>query len=1433
MARVFLSHTTADDAVATQIRDSLVERGHEVFVDHDLSNGILLGDEWERRLHERLGWAEALVCIVSPPYLTSPWCSAEIGAARARGTRIVPLSTESGLTHPLLGFLQHADLAVDADLSLRKLVETLRRLDEGVGAGWTDDRSPYPGLRPYDIDLHLAFFGRGAEISQQLDVLRSAIHQSDHAMALVVGPSGCGKSSLLRAGVVPALAEEPGWWCLPPVLPGNDPYGALAREFALAGHRAGAPWSVAETRRRMETDGLARTADELLAVVGGGRAGRMLITLDQYDEVLTLADATERAAFAGLVRGAEGSAVQFVATLRADFLDAVLTDPALGTIATRVMPLRPLSRHALREVVEGPARLARIRVESPLVDRLVMDTGDGEALPLLAYTLQQLAQGLDQQDVSGRALSMERYDALGGVQGALVSQADTALHEAMGVNGRSAEQVVEGLLRLVTVDDKGRPARQRVARVDLPEAVAKEYDAFIAHRLLASDASDRGPVIGVAHEAFLSGWPPLAQALEARSTALRARSQIEQTAEEWNQAGRPHTRLWERGQLAVAVGDVGASVVGRLPRQRRLDAELDLSGKAQDFLLTSIRQDRRRRRRAATVLSALLALALIAGGLAIVQQRRAQDQQVLAVSRQLMAQADSIAVTDPQTALRLGIAAQRVRPGPGTSAALVSQMVTSPYVGSMKSKSPIEAAAVSPDGRIMATSGLEGRVLLWRIPPTGVPQQLGELASKQIGGQLTFSPDGAVLATSTAMLLKDGSFKQGVQLWDVRNPSSASRVADLIPVAVDHISRIVFSPDGTMLAVGDSPQADSAAQVSLWDMTDRGRILRMGDPVHPGGRIRLMQFDKNGKFLVTASGVWPEGWVRRWNVQGIKHRELGKPLRYDSIIAFHPGTGLLATGSGMSAKELHLTRLRDPAAPRRMGTVRSWSVAAGDIREFVFSPNGKSAMTASTTDGIDSRLELWDVRNPAHPTPVRPKSDRWGISYLARVDSPRRIVLTDDPGVAVAITGDDHQLTRWDFSDPRHPQQVGGPVAGGKRRSPLTVVFPDGRVAQRRPDGALDVWDLAGPVTPRPTGYIDLDTRSRDSLPGGDRVEALVALPPAGSVALGLANGEVQVWKVADTRAPRQVSRFTLLTGNRGSVAFSPDGTAVAVTDMMRLVVANVADPARVGTILPPHVPGRLGDGLVGPVAFWPTGDRLGFVSGLLGGSPVIYDTSSPAQPRGLSPALHSLDLPTALAISGDGRVLATAGKENVILYDVTDPAHPVQRSLIQLEGQGVASLGLSPDGNTLVTGTNNDSSIVLWDISDLASPKRVALPLTDHAKEVTAIAYSPDAATLASADTGGTVMLWDMTDPHRPLRLGEPLKLHVGGVNALTFSKDSSLLFTAGRSPTVRIVDVKGLKDLRANAVDIACSHAGGGLTEDQWADFLPGLPYRDTCAR
>src|SRR5256885_8932260 len=113
MARVFVSHASQDGRAAADVHQWLRADGHEVFLDQDRNDGIALGEDWERRLYEHLRSADAVVCIVTPSYVASAWCFAEVALARSIGSLLLPLMVEPGSEHPLLRPVQHANYADD------------------------------------------------------------------------------------------------------------------------------------------------------------------------------------------------------------------------------------------------------------------------------------------------------------------------------------------------------------------------------------------------------------------------------------------------------------------------------------------------------------------------------------------------------------------------------------------------------------------------------------------------------------------------------------------------------------------------------------------------------------------------------------------------------------------------------------------------------------------------------------------------------------------------------------------------------------------------------------------------------------------------------------------------------------------------------------------------------------------------------------------------------------------------------------------------------------------------------------------------------------------------------------------------------------------------------------------------------------------------
>jgi hypothetical protein len=292
----------------------------------------------------------------------------------------------------------------------------------------------------------------------------------------------------------------------------------------------------------------------------------------------------------------------------------------------------------------------------------------------------------------------------------------------------------------------------------------------------------------VTHEAFLAAWPPLAAAIGAAASGLRMRRAVEQAAAEWEGAGRPSSRLWERGQLAAAVNDTGARIraasrsggspsaveaspplrhaaLAWLPGgSRELVADkVDLSPLARVFLHASVRLDRRRRRRATTILSILLVLATAAAGIAVNRQLAAQRQQRIATAHELVTQADAARDSDPRLALMLGVAAQHVHPDGQTQAGLVTTLMATHYAATLTGQGGVGSVAFSPDGHTLATDNADKPIILWDLADRTHPHQLGQPLTDSVGS-VAFSPDGRTLAT--------GSADQTVILWDLAELNS-------------------------------------------------------------------------------------------------------------------------------------------------------------------------------------------------------------------------------------------------------------------------------------------------------------------------------------------------------------------------------------------------------------------------------------------------------------------------------------------------------------------------------------------------------------------------------------------------------------------------------------------------------------------------------------
>jgi hypothetical protein len=79
MSRLFISHSSVNNAEAVAIRNWLCDNGwDDVFLDLDPRRGIAAGERWERALNVAARRREAVIFLVSRARLASDWCEREL-----------------------------------------------------------------------------------------------------------------------------------------------------------------------------------------------------------------------------------------------------------------------------------------------------------------------------------------------------------------------------------------------------------------------------------------------------------------------------------------------------------------------------------------------------------------------------------------------------------------------------------------------------------------------------------------------------------------------------------------------------------------------------------------------------------------------------------------------------------------------------------------------------------------------------------------------------------------------------------------------------------------------------------------------------------------------------------------------------------------------------------------------------------------------------------------------------------------------------------------------------------------------------------------------------------------------------------------------------------------------------------------------------------
>jgi WD40 repeat protein len=443
-----------------------------------------------------------------------------------------------------------------------------------TGTDSTFNGNPFVGLRPFNSDEGLLFFGRqdqAAELMRKLHLTR---------FLGVVGSSGCGKSSLIRAGLIPKLKAgflvgDRDQWRIAVMKPGDAPLRNLAMalfDSATGVLNPAAPAILEE----IDLDALiesfrragAQAAIDYMSKNTAISNTNLLLLVDQFEELFHFGIRTgdpkkrdEAADFVSIMLElAEQRAlpIYVVMTMRSDYLGECDNFYGLPEALNRSQYLVPrLTRQQRQQAIEGPIRLFGEKIALRLIDRVLNDVGDqSDQLPVMQHAL---LRTWDNWRRSGAgAIDCLHYEKAGTIKRALSDDADSALEGMSDEERKITERMFQAL---TNVDTGNRRVRRHTHLSELREitGASREQLLKIINRFrgegrcflnVEDDKLTDDPLVDISHESLIRQWKQLDIWLNDESDWRDIYVRLADDAERYR---RGQVDLWRDPQLQIAI----------------------------------------------------------------------------------------------------------------------------------------------------------------------------------------------------------------------------------------------------------------------------------------------------------------------------------------------------------------------------------------------------------------------------------------------------------------------------------------------------------------------------------------------------------------------------------------------------------------------------------------------------------------------------------------------------------------------------------------------------------------------------------------------------------------------------------------------------------------------------------------------------------------
>ena len=304
------------------------------------------------------------------------------------------------------------------------------------------------------------------------------------------------------------------------------------------------------------------------------------------------------------------------------------------------------------------------------------------------------------------------------------------------------------------------------------------------------------------------------------------------------------------------------------------------------------------------------------------------------------------------------------------------------------------------------------------------------------------------------------------------------------------------------------------------------------------GQASGMAFSPDGKFLATVSdGYLLNGRLRVWNVATRRERT----IKFDhpanlgiSTVAWSPDGQWLATAYWRQVKlePAGFVALLDV---RTGNLINEWKASNGPTFSVAFSADGATIASG----GADGRVRLWDVNSLKERRALKAADSRvYGVAfsadgrYLAAVNGDATVTVWDAAGKNIKFSVNAHNRI-----------DLGGT---GKAMARALAFSPDGaRLAAGVAPGRIVVWDVASGRPNRPIELLESETVRSLAFRPIDNMLAIAAGPTV---------------HLIDPDTRNESNRFSGYSENVYSLAFSPDGSLLAIGDRSRARLRSMTE---------------------------------------------------------------------------------------------------------------------------------------------------------------------------------------------------------------------------------------------------------------------------------